>query len=158
MVNDIFGIRLLYPSSENNTQLVTFPKTTTELKSGNSAFDSKVANIDGTVSAATNASGVIVWLEYEPDSGNDVKLLFLPSSLSAEDGTVTVQVDCDLNHEETASQGYVNDSAEWQNVEMTSHIFIKSVDSAKGYVFFEARNGYDDDKGGCCQGTAYGVR
>jgi hypothetical protein len=101
---------------------------------------------------------LIGWLEYEPNDGNDVEMLLLPSSLTADQGKLEINVNCDLNHEEAASQGYVNDQGEWQNVEMQSHFFIKEVDSADGYVFFQARNGYDGDKGKCCQGTAYGVR
>ena len=83
----------------------------------------------------------------------------LPSSLEFSGNEVEVPVDCEMNHEDAHERGYVNDSGEWQNIEMTSHFFIKTVDSAKGYIFFEARNGYDSDKkGGCCQGTSYGVR
>jgi hypothetical protein len=157
MVNDRFGVKLLYPSSESNEQYVSFPATESELRQF--LEEERISNIEGTISANVNSSGQIGWIEYEPEDGNDVQMEFLPSSLVADDGEVEIALDCDLNHEEAASQGYVNDSAEWQNVEMQSHIFVKSVDSAKGYVFFEARNGYDGDKeGGCCQGTGYGVR
>jgi hypothetical protein len=157
MVNDIFGIKLLYPSSESNEQYVAVPQKTSEIQN-NDVFGSRISNVKGTISAFTAPDGTIGFFEYEPDDGNDVKMEFLPSSLSANEGEVEIALDCDLNHEETTSQGYVNDSAEWKNVEIQSHFFVKAVDSPKGYLFFEARNGYSGDKGGCCQGTAYGVR
>src|SRR5688572_20464305 len=156
MVSDRYGITMKYPSSTTNEQSIFFPSTVTELNQGE-VFKTRIGNIDGTIGAA--ASGDFIgWLEYAPEDGNDVKLLFLPSSLSSTDGEITIDVNCDLNHEDTHNQGYVNDSAEWQNVEITSHFFIKTVDKPSGYLFFEARNGYDGNKGGCCQGTSYGVR
>jgi hypothetical protein len=157
MVNDIFGIRLLYPSSTSNEQFLALPRTQNELEQSQ-IFATKISSIDGTLSAFVNNSGQIGWLEYEPNDGNDVQMLLLPSSLTASDGELEIAVDCDLNHEEAANQGYVNDQGEWQNVEITSHFFVKEVDSAKGYILLEARNGYDGNDGGCCQGTAYGVR
>jgi hypothetical protein len=157
MVNDIFGIKLLYPSSTSNEQFLALPRTQNELEQSQ-IFATKISSIDGTLSAFVNPAGVIGWLEYEPEDGNDVQMLLLPSSLTASEGELEVNVDCDLSHEELASQGYVNDSGEWQNVEITSHFFVKEVDSPKGYILLEARNGYDGNDGGCCQGTAYGVR
>lgn len=158
MVNDLFGIKLIYPSSESNVQFVALPRLRLDMDNGNSAFDGKISNIDGTISTYVSSDGEIGFIEYEPSSGNDANLQMLPSSLSSDGHEVAIELDCDLNHQETRDQGYVHDSAEWQNVEMTSHFFVKAVDSAKGYVLFEARNGYDGNKGGCCQGTAYGVR
>jgi hypothetical protein len=157
MVNDKFGIKLLYPSSTTNEQSLFFPDRSSELQSSGN-LQSKVTNLQGTMS--TFVSGDIIgWYEFEPENGDDVKMLFLPSSLTSEDNEITIDVNCDLNHEEAASQGYVNNSGEWQNIEMTSHIFVKTVNKPTGYIIMEARNGYDSDKkGGCCQGTAYGVR
>lgn len=158
MVNDRYGIRLLYPSSESNEQYVDVPFTEDEL--GNGGFFEKVRfTTDGTLGGWMNPEGVIGWLEFSPEDGNDVEMDFLPSSLSSLGGELSIDLDCELNHEEAANQGYVNDSGEFQNVEITSHFFVKSVDSAKGYILFKARNGYNGNKeGGCCQGTAYGVR
>jgi hypothetical protein len=156
MVNDQFGIKLLYPSSETNEQYLALPKSLSLLEQSG-ILQNKITGLDGTF--VVNAVGdTIYWYEYDPASGNDVKMLLLPSSLTGSDGEITLDVNCDLSHEEAANQGYVNDSGEWQNVEMTSHFFIKTVDSPKGYLFIETRNGYDGTKGGCCQGTAYGVR
>ncbi len=156
MVNDRYGIKLLYPSSTTNEQSLFFPDRSSELQSSGN-LQSKVTNLNGTMS--TFVSGDIIgWYEFEPESGDDVKMLFLPSSLTSEDNEITIDVNCDLSHEEARNQTYVNDSGEWQNIEMTSHIFVKTVNKASGYIIMEARNGYDGDKGGCCQGTAYGVR
>ena len=156
MVVDQFGIVLKYPSSETNEQYLAFPKSLNEVAQDN-IIGKKTANLDGTFSL--NAIGdTIYWYEFAPNSGNDLDMLLLPSSLTAEDGNVDLDVDCDISHTDLDGQGYVNDSGEWQNVEMTSHFFIKTVDSISGYLYLEARNGYEDDKGGCCQGTKYGVR
>ena len=157
MVSDRFGIVMKYPSSTTNEQSLYFPDKASELQSSGN-LQSKVTNLNGTMSTFTSGD-VIGWYEFEPESGDDVKMLFLPSSLTSEDNEVNVDVNCDLSHEEAANQGYVNDSGEWQNIEMTSHIFVKTVNKPSGYIIMEARNGYDSNKeGGCCQGTSYGVR
>lgn len=156
MVNDEFGIVLKYPSSDSNQQYVSFPIRFSTLNQ-TQVLQNKVANIAGSF-AVNSFNDIILWYEFAPSSGNDSKFLILPSSMSITDGRVSLDVDCELDHQQTSSQGYVNNPAEWQDVEMTSHLFVKTVDSIAGYVFLEARNGYDGDEGGCCQGTAYGVR
>lgn len=157
MVNDEHGIKLLYPSSTTNEQYFALPKSVNILEQSG-ILAKKVANVIGTFSVSAQ-SDTILWYEFAPESGNDAKLIFLPSSMeNTSDGELVLDVDCDVSHTTLSGQGYVLDSGEWQNIEMTSYVFVKTVDSNSGYLFFEARSGYDGNKGGCCQGTAYGVR
>src|SRR5215211_9186851 len=110
MVNDEFGVRLIYPSSEGNEQYISFPKTLTELKNSDIVRNQILA--EGTLAAANLGTDTIVWYEFEAESRKlDIGIYILPSSLTADDGEVTIDLDCDLDHEEAHERGYTNDSA-----------------------------------------------
>ena len=156
MVNDRYGIKLIYPSSTTNEQYVSFPDRISELNQ-NSVFKTKVGDVNGTITAAASGD-VIAWLEYEPENGENARLIILPSSLTLSGNNVTIDINCDLDYEEAHNQGYVNDSGEWQNVEITSWFFVKSVSDPTGYIYLEARCGFSGDQNGCCQAHGYELR
>ena len=109
MVNDEFGIKLLFPSSTTNEQYLSFPQSVSAVQ--NSNFLQKKILAKGTF--ALNAIGdTIFWYEFQKISDNQYTIIsVLPSSLEMDsNNNITLDVDCDLDYEEAHDRGYVNDS------------------------------------------------
>jgi hypothetical protein len=157
MVNDEFGLKLIYPSSTTNEQYLSFPKSLNVLNQ--SGILQKKVPVSGTFTVNA-VSDTIFWYEFTPKNNNNRRIFILPSSLTiGSNGNLEMDVNCEMNHTEAHDRGYTNDSGEWQNVEMTSWFFAKTVSSSGGYIFLEARVGKGgDEDGGCCQDTGYEVR
>src|SRR5215212_5551457 len=160
MVNDLFGIKLLYPSYEQQPEFFAFPMNSSQ--GGGDFFDKIVILPKGVMSisaSGTETSYVVKWYEIEPEDGHDIMVAILSSFLTTQDQVLELPLDCDMNHTEANDRGYtIEENAEWRDVEMTSHFFVKSVSNKDGYLYFEARSGFiGKEKSSCCQDTAYGV-
>jgi len=131
---DQFGVRKIYPTSTASTGKEWYMNTVdiksdTRFKSAN--IFSK--NADGS----WKTKDTVVKIEINQPNGYN-------SSTSASSAT---------NHTNLANRGYMQDSADWKNIEMTVYLKVNAT-TADDYFVFWCRGGREIDPGPNCEGSS----
>lgn len=128
---DQFGIKKIYSTKTsgeewfmNSNNLLSDPRF-------DGSDDSVSKNVDGTYKATSSAVRLNVFTTkgYNP-------------------GTIST-----YNQAQLATKGYMQDSRDWKNVEMTGYVKVNSA-SADNFAWY-ARGGKHNDSNSGCEGTAY---
>lgn len=135
MPNDLKGVKMIIPSSRTNPQSYYY----------NGNFDSRVALMRGLTSPIHKSSSTFAFTS----GNNDGQVDFYTSS-----GYNPSKVK-PLDHSRFATQGNMQDSKDWTNLECTLYANVKSVLDSKGRITWRVRTGQDRLKSGDCESCGY---
>ena len=138
MVNDIFGVKQIYPTTEG----------------GNEWFLDDAPEMDGQLISEEvtiqNATGYFrVTNPPTPE--------FLISVTSASGIPTT---DCDLDHSELADRGYRSSQDDWRNHEQTVFLYFQDVSDSVDFQILRGRSNArtDTEADDCCERVRYNLR
>src|SRR5215216_1119639 len=130
---DNFGVRRLYPTKSGGAEWYLASTPTSDSRFTSNATTTR--NADGSYRMLDNSA--IVWTAAQPNGFN--------ASLTATGAA---------NHGQCAARGYMQDSLDWKNVEMTVYVRLNGVGSGGGELGLYCRGGRHQDPTPNCEGSS----